>query len=121
MHKSVYRRFEAASVLLYDRMATYRPDNMRVHVDFKHYFDDSAAQLPQCVADDIEQSEKKPTDPDTTTVRKRFCRAAFETPLASAVTSMAHHHDAESGLATWPSKTPFEKLFSSAFSNGLSR
>ncbi len=31
-------------------MAAYRPDNMRVHVDFKHYFDDSAAQLPQCVA-----------------------------------------------------------------------
>ncbi len=55
MHKSVYRRFEAASVLLYDRMAAYRPDNMRVHVDFKHYFDGSAAQLPQCVADDIEQ------------------------------------------------------------------
>ncbi|MDD1573494.1 MULTISPECIES: hypothetical protein [Bradyrhizobium] len=50
-HKSVYRRFEAASVLLYDRMAADRPDNMRVHVDFKHYFDDSAAQLPQCVAD----------------------------------------------------------------------
>jgi hypothetical protein len=55
MHKSVYRRFEAGSVLLYDRMAAYRPDNMRVHVDFKHYFDGSAAQLPQCVADDIEQ------------------------------------------------------------------
>ena len=55
MHKSVYRRFEAASVLLYDRMAAYRPDNMRVHVDFKHYFNGSAAQLPQCVDDDIEQ------------------------------------------------------------------
>jgi hypothetical protein len=55
MHKSVYRRFEAESVLLYDRMAAYRLDNMRVHVDFKHYFDGSAAQLPQCIADDIEQ------------------------------------------------------------------
>ena len=54
MHKSVYRRFDAASVLLYDRMATYRPDNMRVHVDFRHYFDQSAAQPAQCVADDIE-------------------------------------------------------------------
>ena len=39
----------------FDRMAAYRPDNMRVHVDFKHYFGGSAAQLPQCVADDIEQ------------------------------------------------------------------
>ncbi|WP_141340074.1 hypothetical protein [Bradyrhizobium sp. USDA 3458] len=55
MHKSVYRRFETGSALLYDRMAAYRPDNMRVHVDFKHYFDASAAQLPQCVVDDIEQ------------------------------------------------------------------
>ena len=55
LHKSVYRRFEAGSVLLYDRMAAYRPDNMRVHVDFKHHFGGSAAQLPQCVADDIEQ------------------------------------------------------------------
>lgn len=55
MHKSAYRRFEAGSVLLYDRMAVYRPDNMRVHVDFKHYFDGRRAQLPQCVADDIEQ------------------------------------------------------------------
>jgi hypothetical protein len=55
MHKSVHRRFEAASVLLYDRMAAYRQDNMRVQVDSKHYFDGSAAQLPQCVANDIEQ------------------------------------------------------------------
>jgi hypothetical protein len=28
---------------------------MRVHVDFKHYFDGSAARLAQSVADDIEQ------------------------------------------------------------------
>lgn len=31
-----------------------RPDNMRVHVDFKHYFDQSSAQPPKCVADNIE-------------------------------------------------------------------
>ncbi|UGX91764.1 DUF2235 domain-containing protein [Bradyrhizobium barranii subsp. barranii] len=54
MHKSVYRRFEAGPVLLYDRMSLYRPDNMQVHVDFRHYFDQSAPQAPQCVADDIE-------------------------------------------------------------------
>jgi len=55
MHKSVYRRFEAGSVLLYDCVAPYRLNNMRVRVDFKHYFDGSAVQLPQCGADDIEQ------------------------------------------------------------------
>ncbi|MCC8937925.1 DUF2235 domain-containing protein [Bradyrhizobium sp. Arg62] len=47
MHKSVYKRFEAGGVLLYDRTADYRPDNMRVHVDFKHYFDQSSAQPPK--------------------------------------------------------------------------
>ena len=54
MHKSVYRRFATADVLLYDRMAPYRPDNMRVHVDFSHYFDQSPPRPPQCIADDIE-------------------------------------------------------------------
>jgi hypothetical protein len=34
MHKSVYWRFEAGPVLLGDRMIGYRPDNVRVHVDF---------------------------------------------------------------------------------------
>lgn len=42
MHKSVYRRFEAGSILLYDRIAAYRPDYMRVHVDFKHHWVKSA-------------------------------------------------------------------------------
>ena len=54
MHKSVYGRFAAASVLLYDRLAAYRPGNMGVHVDFKPYFDQSKPQDPLCLADDIE-------------------------------------------------------------------
>jgi hypothetical protein len=54
MHQSVYHRFEGSQVLLYDRMASYRPDNMRVHVDFNHYFDDGEPRAPQCIADDIE-------------------------------------------------------------------
>lgn len=58
MHKSVYRRFEAGPVVLYDRVTAYRPDNMRVHVDFKHYYGQSGAQPPQCEADDIEQKWK---------------------------------------------------------------
>jgi hypothetical protein len=32
-----------------------RPDNMRIHVDFKHYFGLGPPQTPQCTADDIEQ------------------------------------------------------------------
>ncbi len=54
MHKSVYQRFEAGRVLLYDRLVGYRPDNMRVHVDFKQYFGLGPPREPQCVADDIE-------------------------------------------------------------------
>jgi hypothetical protein len=54
MHKSVYQRFEAGPVLVYDRMTEYRPDNMRVHVDFKHYFGLGPKQDPQCLADDLE-------------------------------------------------------------------
>jgi hypothetical protein len=54
MHKSVYRRFAAKEVLLYDRIGAYRPDNMRVHVDFRQYFDSGQTQAPQCIADDIE-------------------------------------------------------------------
>ena len=54
LHKSVYERFSGQTVLVYDRIADYRPDNMRVHVDFTHYFDGSTASAPQCRADDIE-------------------------------------------------------------------
>jgi len=54
MHKSVYQRFEAGPALLYDKRADYRPDNVRMHVDFAHYFGRSAAQPPKCIADDIE-------------------------------------------------------------------
>lgn len=109
MRKSVHRRFEAASVLLYDRMAAYRPDNMRVQVDFKHYFDGNAAQLPNASPMTLNRSGKMPAMSGGS--RKRFCRAAFETPLASDETRRAHHN-AESGLATLPSETPFEKPFS---------
>jgi hypothetical protein len=55
MHKSVYHRFDSGSVLLYDRLGDYRPDNMRVHVDFRHYFGLGPPQTAQCVADNIEQ------------------------------------------------------------------
>ncbi|MCK1266770.1 DUF2235 domain-containing protein [Bradyrhizobium sp. 49] len=59
MHKSVYKRFETDHILLYDRMAPYRPDNMRVHVDFRSYFDHGTPPLPKCVADDLESKWEK--------------------------------------------------------------
>lgn len=54
MHKSVYQRFEAGPVKLYDRIGDYRPNNMRVHADFAHYFDAGVKEAPKYVADDIE-------------------------------------------------------------------
>ncbi len=54
MHKSVYRRFETGPVRLYDRMADYRPTNMRVHADFAHYFDLGVKETSKHAADDIE-------------------------------------------------------------------
>jgi hypothetical protein len=59
MHQSVYRRFEAGPVLLYDRVGDYRPDNMRIHVDFRQYFDLSPKEAPKHVADDIELKWRK--------------------------------------------------------------
>jgi hypothetical protein len=59
MHKSVCRRFECATVLVFDRMKSYRPTHLKTHVDFKQYFVPDGASVkppenPQCVADDIE-------------------------------------------------------------------
>jgi uncharacterized protein (DUF2235 family) len=54
MHQSVYARFEADEVLLYDHLGRYRPANLKNHVDFAHYYDGSPDVAPQCVADDVE-------------------------------------------------------------------
>ena len=56
MHKSVYARFETGPVVQYDAFGCYRPDNLRRHVDFEHYFTGGSkpAGWPGCVADDIE-------------------------------------------------------------------
>jgi hypothetical protein len=54
MHKSVYARFEAGEVVLYDRLGEYRPLNLKDHVDFAHYYDGSPGAASQCVADDVE-------------------------------------------------------------------
>jgi Uncharacterized alpha/beta hydrolase domain (DUF2235) len=63
MHKSVYRRFASDPVLLFDRIAPYRPDNLAAHIDFKQYFGHDAtgqpALKPRCVADDIEAKWEK--------------------------------------------------------------
>lgn len=39
MHKSVYRRFAAGPVVLFDTSGKYRPANMSEHVDFVQYYD----------------------------------------------------------------------------------
>ena len=39
MHKSVYARFEAPEVVLYDHLGRYRPINLKNHVDFAHCYD----------------------------------------------------------------------------------
>jgi hypothetical protein len=64
MHTSVYRRLAGDPVLLFDRIAPYRPVNLARHIDFKQYYDSDAgeakpAQDPQCVADDIEMKWEK--------------------------------------------------------------
>jgi hypothetical protein len=64
MHKSVYRRFEAAAVVLFDTTGKYRPVNMDEHVDFVQYFDPKIetpepANPAQTMADDIEEKWAK--------------------------------------------------------------
>jgi len=58
MHKSVYERFVAGPVTLFNKQGLYRPANLASHVDFAQYFDGTLdPQLttdPKCVADDIE-------------------------------------------------------------------
>jgi len=38
MHRSVYERFDGAPVQQYDRMALYRPETLRHHVDFQDHY-----------------------------------------------------------------------------------
>ena len=59
MHKSVYKRFEAGPVVLFDVTGKYRPVNMSQHVDFMQYYDPNTkdpqpANPAQTMADDIE-------------------------------------------------------------------
>jgi hypothetical protein len=57
MHRSVYLRFEAGLVVLYEQLGLYRPPNLACHVDFQHYYD-SSKKCPtelRCVADNVEQ------------------------------------------------------------------
>jgi Uncharacterized alpha/beta hydrolase domain (DUF2235) len=64
MHKSVYRRFAAGPVVLFDATNKYRPTNMNEHVDFVQYYDPNVkdpkpADPAQCLADDIEGKWEK--------------------------------------------------------------
>jgi hypothetical protein len=60
MHKSVYRRFAADPVVLFDTTSKYRPANMNEHIDFVQYYDPGItdpqpADPARTVADDIEE------------------------------------------------------------------
>jgi hypothetical protein len=81
MHKSVYRRFAAGPVVLFDKLGTYRPANMKDHVDFVQYFDPNS-------------KDPRPADPETSQVaddieykweRKRTADAAAKTPVGHSV------------------------------------
>ena len=59
MHKSVYERFDAFRISLFDTVGQYRPPNMSGHVDFGQYYDPQnpnpkPANPPQAIAEDIE-------------------------------------------------------------------
>jgi hypothetical protein len=59
MHKSVYRRFEAGPVVLFDVIGKYRPLNMSEHIDFLQCYDPNVKDAKpgdpaQTMADDIE-------------------------------------------------------------------
>ena len=59
MHKSVYQRYAAGPVVLFDKVDRYRPPNMSGHADFAQYYDPNvkdptAADPAQAIASDIE-------------------------------------------------------------------
>jgi hypothetical protein len=64
MHKSVYKRFEAGPVVLFDTTDKYRPVNMNEHVDFVQYYDvnikdPKPANQAQTMADDVEEKWRR--------------------------------------------------------------
>ncbi|WP_346730941.1 DUF2235 domain-containing protein [Bradyrhizobium sp. 132] len=86
MHKSVYRRFAAGPVVLFDQIGAYRPTPMKDHVDFVQYFDPANADPKPAdpeksqVADDIEYKWEHRRMPGTATV-------AATNPVAETKTS----------------------------------
>jgi len=64
MHSSVYLRFGAGSVVLFDTQDQYRPKSMTKHVDFAQYYDPKVtnakpADPARMLADDIEEKWKR--------------------------------------------------------------
>jgi hypothetical protein len=93
MHKSVYRRFAAGPVVLFDKLGAYRPTPMESHVDFVQYFDPKI-------------SDPQPADPETSQVaddieykweRKRAAEATkavvARSVEVSSVVDGGHHVD----------------------------
>jgi uncharacterized protein (DUF2235 family) len=42
VHRSVYERFDQREVQVYERMEAYRPETLRDHIDFAHYYNEGA-------------------------------------------------------------------------------
>lgn len=70
MHKSVYARFAAEEVVLFDKLGKYRPVQLRNHVDFAQYFD------PKII-------DPQPSDPDNRQVADNV-EYKWERKLAAA-------------------------------------
>ena len=45
VHKSVYERFAAGPVVLFDKIDLYRPLNINQHVDFLQYYDPKVQKI----------------------------------------------------------------------------
>lgn len=77
MHKSVYHRFAAGPVVLFDKLDAYRPTNMNLHVDFVQYFDpensdpkEADPETRKATADDIEYKWEQKLAADAVTTEK---------------------------------------------------
>lgn len=70
MHKSVYARFSAGKVVLFDQLGDYRPSPLKNHVDFAQYFDPKI-------------TDPQPSDPDNRQVADNL-EYKWEHKLAAA-------------------------------------
>jgi uncharacterized protein (DUF2235 family) len=59
LHRSVYQRFAAAGVVQYDKIAPYRPENLREQNDLSSYYTGQGTAKDENVSDNIEDRWEK--------------------------------------------------------------